>query len=227
MKRNLFLLTLILCIGKAQAQVDPTLAGMIVLYSDKAQSQLKAQEKVMLMQTTAHIWTKEEVEATTDYQRKFNDYLDSFRDVISYAAQIYGFYHEIGQLSVNMGSLSAQLKASPGNALAVALTPRRNAIYRDLVMNSIDIVNDLRQVCLSDIKMTEKERIEIVFGIRPKLKRMNQQLRRLTLTVKYTTLGDVWREIDGRAQSYEVDKEKITDAALRRWRSNSKIRPND
>lgn len=227
MKRLLILFALILCIGKAQAQVDPTLAGLIVLYSDKAQSQLKAQEKAMLMQTTGHIWTKEEVEATTDYQRKFNDYLDSFRDVIAYAAQIYGFYHEIGQLSVNMGSLSTQFKASPSNALAVALTPRRNAIYRDLVMNSIDIVNDIRQVCLADIKMTEKERIEIVFGIRPKLKLMNQQLRRLTLAVKYTTLGDVWREIDCRAQSYEVDKSKITDAAFRRWRSNSKIRPND
>lgn len=227
MKRLIFILTILLCIGTAQAQVDPTLAGMIVLYSDKAQSQLKAQEKVILMQTTAHIWTKEEVEATTDNQRKFNDYLDSFRDVISYAAQIYGFYHEIGQLSENMGSLSAQLKASPNNALAVALTPRRNAIYRDLVMNSIDIVNDIRQVCLADIKMTEKERIEIVFGIRPKLKLMNKQLRRLTLAVKYTTLGDVWREIDCRAQSYEVDKGKITDAAFRRWRSNSKVRPND
>jgi hypothetical protein len=48
---------------------------------------LKNQRKIMLLQTTGHIWTKEEVEAVTDLQREFNDYLDSFRSVISYAAQ--------------------------------------------------------------------------------------------------------------------------------------------
>lgn len=224
-KTTLTILVMLLCILKAAAQTDPTLAGMIVLYTDKAEKQLKSQEKVMLMQTTGHIWTKEEVEATTGFQRQFNDYLDSFRSVISYAAQIYGFYHEIGKLTENMGGLTRQLKKSPDNALAVALTPRRSSIYRELILGSVDIVNDIRLVCLSDMKMTEKERIEIVFGIRPKLRLMNRNLRRLTLAVKYTSLSDVWREIDCRAKSYDVDKWKITDEAFERWRSNSKIRP--
>ena len=47
-------------------------------------------------------------------------------------------------------------------------------------MNSVEIVNDIRMACLSDNKMTEKERMEIVFGIRPKLKMMNKKLQRLT-----------------------------------------------
>lgn len=116
-KATLTILVMLLCILKAAAQTDPTLAGMIVLYTDKAEKQLKSQEKVMLLQTTGHIWTKEEVEATTDFQRQFNDYLDSFRSVISYAAQIYGFYHEIGKLTENMGSLSRQLEKSPETRL--------------------------------------------------------------------------------------------------------------
>lgn len=173
MKTILIILALILGICKGHAQTDPVLSGMIVLYTDKAKKQLKSQEKVMLLQTTGHIWTKEEVEATTDFQRQFNDYLDSFRSVISYAAQIYGFYHEIGKLTENMGGLTRQLKKSPDNALAVALTPRRSSIYRELILGSVDIVNDIRQVCLSDMKMTEKERIEIVFGIRLKLRLLN------------------------------------------------------
>lgn len=213
------------CLGRMYGQNDPVLAGMIVAYTDKAEKQLESQERVMLLQTTGHIWTREEVEATTDFQRQFNDYLDSFRSVISYAAQIYGFYHETGKLTENMGQLGEQLKKSPDNALAVALTPRRNAIYRELILGSVEIVNDIRQVCLSDIKMTEKERIETVFGIRPKIKRMNRLLNRLTLAVKYTSLSDVWREIDARAKSYDVDKRKITDEAFERWRSNGKIRP--
>ena len=58
-----------------RAQNDPTLAGMILMYTNKAEKELKNQEKVMLLQSTGHIWTKEEVEATTDLQREFNNYL--------------------------------------------------------------------------------------------------------------------------------------------------------
>ena len=134
----------------------------------------------MLLQTTGHIWTKEEVEAVADLQREFNDYLDSFRSVVSYAAQIYGFYHEITHLTENMGEFTQQLKSSPTNALAVALSTNRNKIYRELIYNSIEIINDIRAVCLSDNKMTENERMEIVFGIRPKLKLMNKKLQRLS-----------------------------------------------
>ena len=71
---------LLVCSLQLKAQIDPTLAGMVYLYTEKAEDQLKAQERAMLMQTTGHIWTREEVEGTTDIQRKFNDYLDSFRD---------------------------------------------------------------------------------------------------------------------------------------------------
>jgi len=225
MRKILFILLIACSVNAVYAQSDPVLAGMIVAYTDKAEKQLKSQEKAMLLQTTGHIWTKEEVKATTDFQRQFNDYLDSFRSVICYAAQIYGFYHEISRLTENMKGLIGQISASPSNAVAVALTPKRNELYRDLILRSVDIVNDIRQVCLSDIKMTEKERVEIVFGIRPKLKLMNRLITRLTLAVKYTSLSDVWREIDCRAKSYDVDKYKITDEAFRRWRSNGKIRP--
>jgi hypothetical protein len=179
------------------------------------------------LQTTGHIWTNEEYEATTNFQRQFNDYLDSFRSVLTYAAQIYGFYYEVGKITENMGTLTKQIKASPTNAIAVALTPNRNTIYRNIVLTSLDIVNDIRQVCMSDIKMTEKERVEIVFGIRPKIKAINTLLQRLYMAVKYTSLSDVWREIDCRAMSYDVDKNKLSTEAFKRWRNNGKkIKPN-
>ena len=101
MKRMIWIGILLLCIGigKVQAQNDPVLAGMILAYTDKAQKELKNQEKVMLMQTTGHIWTKEEVQATTDLQREFNNYLTSFRSIVCYAAQTYGFYYEVSRLT--------------------------------------------------------------------------------------------------------------------------------
>lgn len=211
-----------MCMGiKVHAQLDPTLTGMVLIYTEKAKKTLKNQEKVMLLQTTGHIWTKEEVEAVTDLQREFNDYLDSFRSVVSYAAQIYGFYHEITHLTENMGEFTGQLKNSPTNALAVALSTNRNKIYRELIYNSIEIINDIRTVCLSDNKMTEKERMEIVFGIRPKLQLMNKKLQRLSIAVKYTTMGDIWAEISEEARP-KANKVEIARSAIRRWKRSGK-----
>lgn len=112
---------------------------MILVYTNKAEKELKNQEKVMLMQTTGHVWTKEEVEGTTDLQREFNNYLNSFRSIVCYAAQIYGFYHEISQLTDNMGDFTKQLGRHSTNALAVALSTRRNQIYREMILNSVEI----------------------------------------------------------------------------------------
>ena len=228
MKWTIWISILLLCltgIGEVQAQNDPVLAGMIAAYTEKAEKELKNQEKVMLMQTTGHIWTKEEVQATTDLQREFNNYLNSFRSIVCYAAQTYGFYYEVSRLTDNMDDFTKRLKRSPANTLAVALSTQRNKIYRELMMNSVEIVNDIRTACLSENKMTEKERMEIVFGIRPKLKTMNKKLQRLTKAVKYTTMGDIWREIDEGARP-EADKRSIVDAAKRRWRQIGKnVRP--
>ena len=206
---------------KVHAQLDPTLTGMVLIYTEKAKKTLKNQEKVMLLQTTGHIWTKEEVEAVTDLLREFNDYLDSFRSVVSYAAQIYGFYHEITHLTENTGEFTGQLKNSPTNALAVALSTNRNKIYRELIYNSIEIINDIRTVCLSDNKMTEKERMEIVFGIRPKLQLMNKKLQRLSIAVKYTSMGDIWAEISEEARP-KANKVEIARSAIRRWKRSGK-----
>ena len=214
-----------ICIGKIQAQNDPVLAGMILLYTDKAQKELKNQEKVMMRQTTGHIWTKEEVQATADLQREFNKYLDSFRSIVCYAAQIYGFYHEISRLTANMEDFTRQVSRNTTNALAVALSSERNRIYRELMLGSVEIVNDIRMACLADNKMTERERMEIVFGIRPKLKQMNTKLQRLTKAVKYTTMSDIWYEIDEGARPV-ADKRDIVEAAKRRWKQIGKnVRP--
>jgi len=227
MKRTIWITLLLLCacLEKVAAQNDPVLAGMILLYTDKAEKELKNQEKVMLMQTTGHIWTKEEVKATTDLQREFNNYLDSFRSIVCYAAQIYGFYHEIARLTDNMGDFTEQLSRHSANALAVALSARRNQIYRELLLGSVEIVNDIRTACLSDNKMTEKERMEVVFGIRPKIRAMNQTLQRLTKAVKYTSMADIWYEISEGARPIE-DKGDIVKAAQRRWRQAGRnVRP--
>lgn len=216
---------LLLSINSIKAQNDPVLAGMILLYTEKAEKTLKNQELAMMMQTTGHLWTKEEVEATADLQREFNTYLDSFRSILCYAAQIYGFYHEITLLTENMGGLIQQLEKNTTNALAVALSTNRNKIYREVILNSVEIVNDIRTVCLSKNKMTEQQRLEIVFNIRPKLQVMNKKLKRLSIAVKYTSMNDVWLEISEGTRPM-ADKTQIIEDAKRRWKQIGRnVRP--
>lgn len=228
MKNRLYLILLMLSlsIGKIMAQsMDPTLAAMVLLYTEKAESTLEAQKKAMLLETTGHIWIEEEIDNTYKLHKEFNEYLDSFRGIIVYAAQIYGFYHEIQKLTENLQGLSTQITNSPSNAVAVALSTNRNKMYREIILQSVEIVNDVRTLCLSDIKMTEKERIEVVFGIRPKLKVMNQKLIRLTRAVKYTSMNDVWNEITDR-QPAKADINNISKSAFQRWKSIGKnVRP--
>ena len=225
MKRVILVMMLLLTINSIKAQNDPVLAGMILLYTEKAEKTLKNQELAMMMQTTGHLWTKEEVEATADLQREFNTYLDSFRSILCYAAQIYGFYHEITLLTENMGGLIQQLEKNTTNALAVALSTNRNKIYREVILNSVEIVNDIRTVCLSKNKMTEQQRLEIVFNIRPKLQVMNKKLKRLTRAVKSTSMNDVWLEISEGTRPM-ADKTQIIEDAKRRWKQIGRnVRP--
>jgi hypothetical protein len=191
---------------------------MILLYTDKAQSQLKSRQEPMLLQSTGHIWLEEETKGLNRLHEEFNDYLDSFRDIVSHAAQIYGFYHEIGRMTDNMGTLVRQMKASPANIVASAIYPRRNALYKEILLESIDIVNDIRVVCVSDTKMTQKERAATIFGIRPKLRELNRKLRLLALAVKYTSMSDVWTEFGLGAEPDKADKGAAARAALKRWK---------
>ncbi len=217
---------LLLFADRLRAQsIDPTLAAMIALYTEKAENTLKSQEEAMLLESTGHVWIKEEVDGTWQIQKEFNEYLDTFHGIIVYAAQIYGFYHEIERMAGNLGNLAEQIGNSPANAVAVALSANRNKVYRQVILQSVEIVNDIRMVCLSDVKMTEKERTEIFFGVRPKLKEMNRTLQRLVRAVKYTSLTDVWNEISGN-QPDKADIEDISKESFRRWRTIGKtVRP--
>ncbi len=218
----IILLILSVCMPSAShAQVDPVLAGMIIEYTNKAKSQYNSQLTTMAVETEGHIWLKQEVESTKNYQKQFDEYLSSFRNIISYAAQIYGFYYEVNHLCENMGKLTAQIGNTPTNAIAVALHNKRNDIYVSIINKSVGIVNTIRQVCI-DKKMTEKQRVELVFSIRPQLKDMNYQLAMLTKLVRSTNMGLVWHNIEYNSLPHRTGKAGIVEDCLSVWRVNAK-----
>lgn len=219
----LFIIVLLSAAKPAFAGIDPGRVAAIELASDQAKKTLKSQEKAQLLMTTGHAWIKEEVEATTDFQREFNDYLDKFHDVLSIAAEIYGIYYEVTQTSKNVKALGEVLSDSPSNALAVAFSTRRNVVYRNIVRTTLDIIMDIRKVCFEKSKMTEEEKNKVISSIRPKLRAINKQLRQLTLTLRYTSFLDVWNELMDRAYYLNpATKHDIITRCRRQWWNNAK-----
>ena len=219
----LFIIVLLSSAKPAFAGIDPGRVAAIELASDQAKKTLKSQEKAQLLMTTGHAWIKEEVEATTDFQREFNDYLDKFHDVLSIAAEIYGIYYEVTQTSKNVKALGEVLSDSPSNALAVAFSTRRNVVYRNIVRTTLDVIMDIRKVCFEKSKMTEQEKNKVISSIRPKLRTINKQLRQLTLTLRYTSFLDVWNELMNRAYYLNpATKHDIISRCRRQWWNNAK-----
>ena len=202
--------------------VDPVRAAMIDQYSKQAKKALEAQNRAQALMTTGHLWMQTEIEATTNFQREFNEYLDKFHDILGFAAEIYGIYYEVTQISKNVSELNSVVSSYPANALAVAFHTRRNVVYRNIIINGVSIVMDIKTLCFDSSKMTEQEKNEMITNIRPKLRAMNRQLRALGLAIRYTKFLDVWNEITDRTRSYgDIDKREIIERCMRDWKNNA------
>lgn len=201
---------------------DPVRAALWEDCSFKSKKALEAQEKMQMLMMTGHIWIKEEEDAIYDFQKEFNDYLDTFHDVISMAAEIYGLYYEVSKLATNIKSVNKAVSDAPANALAVAFSTRRNKFYRNIIKNGIDLAKDIRTLCFGESKLTESERDIMLHNIRPKLRNMNKQIRMLALALRYTSFVDVWREITHRAEGYNSrTRRQIVDQCMEDWKSNA------
>ncbi len=164
MKRHIpILLVLLFVFSEGHAQEDPGLAAQIFAWTNKAALELKAQETAMTLEMAGQVRMEKEWRETADIQRLYNEYLDSFRHIVVFAAQAYGFYQEVDKLVVNFQMLGRVIDDHPSGVFAGALSARRNEIYREVLMNAIDIINDVRVICISGSKMTEKERMATVF----------------------------------------------------------------
>ena len=203
--------------------IDVGRVAAIELASSQAKKTIEAQLKMQGLETAGHIWTKEEIEATTEFQREFNDYLDAFHNILTIAAEIYGVYYEVTKTSKHVRNLAEVVSSSPTNVLAVAFSARRNVVYTNLIKSSLDIFMDIRKVCFEKSKMTEQERDKIISGIRPKLRKINHQLGQLTLALRYTSFLDVWNEIAHRSLKMSREtKIEIIKRSRQSWWDNAK-----
>ena len=185
--------------GCAQAGIDPARAAAIDLASELEKKALDTQYKVQMLQATGHIWTRQEVDAVTDFQKEFNDYISTFNNLLTYAAEIYGIYYDVNSLAGTLSWLNREIGNHPENAFAVALSTRKNNIYMKVLNTGIDVAMDIRQIVMDTKgKATEAQRMEALGNIRPKLRKLDREIRILCKYIRYTSMNDLWREITGR-----------------------------
>lgn len=196
---------------------DPARTTAILLFTEQSKKALNSQERVQLVTSGMHIFMEEEIEATTDFQREFNEYLDQFNEVIQIAAEVYGIYYEVTRTAKSISELNEVVSNAPANALAVAFHAKRNDVYTDLIKTGLEFAKDIHKVIFSNTKMTEKERIKTILAMRPKLRKINQQLKRMALLIKYTTFLDVWNEMVDEHYKPKTRKE-IIERCRMRWK---------
>lgn len=200
MRQLLMILLLVLAVPKnALAGIDPARAAAIDVASELEKKALDAQYKVQLLQSTGHLWTRQEVDAVTDFQKEFNEYISTFNSLLAYAAEIYGIYYDLNSLVGTVGWLNREMGNHPENAFAVALSTRKGNIYMRVFKTGTSVALDIKQFVISDKgKATEAQRLKVLETIRPKLRQLDKELKILCKYIRYTSIEDLWHEISGR-----------------------------
>ena len=202
---------------------DPARDLTIKKLQKMATKTVLAQSAVQELEETGYKNTEKEIRAATDFQQDFKEYLDSFRNILSAAAELYGVYYEVTVTAKRMKELSKVVAESPTNVMAAAFSARRNKAYVNLVNTSLNIIMDIRKVCFERSMTTEWERKKILTGIRPKLRKFNRELGILTLVIRYTSFSDTLGDIVTRANRIDpTTRRNILARCKEDWIRNAK-----
>lgn len=213
----------------AQNGPDGIRAAMFATYAKQTKKALKAQDVLLGGNLTGHKYLKDEVEATTNFQRQFNDYLNSFDDILTVAADIYGIYMEVDEAMRNLKVVKEIVVRQPANVLAVAFSRSKNNIYTDVIENGLKLAADIEQILPlkkdqdRNAKITQYERLKVMDNIRLNLRTLNRKLRTLSRLIHYTTIMDSWYDLKGTGKEYQPRKMgSITKNCLKTWMKHAK-----
>lgn len=219
----ILLLAIVTSMSVRAVEPNPALAAQFELAKVKAGKALNAQKLAQALVAEGHVFIGHEVQATNEFQREFNNYLDTFHDVVSLAAEIYGIYYEIKRTSRLASQVSSILSSAPTNAIAVLLTPNYSGLYGSIINTSLGAAQDLYNASLSKQKRTEQDRNKILDAARTKIKKVNSDLAKLVIVLKYTTFEDLWHSIRTRAKYIDPEKKhRIVERCFDNWKHNMK-----
>jgi hypothetical protein len=217
----IMLLTMFASLPAGAVESNPTLAARIYLAKRDATKALTAQKLAQELVAEGHVFVGREVQATNAFQREFNNYLDTFHDAVSMAAELYGIYYEIKRTSKLVSQVSSAMSSAPANAIAVLLKPNTSGLYGTILQTTLGAGQDIYNACISKKKLTAQDRNKMLTSARQKIKAVNKDLAKLVIVLRYTTLEDIWYSIRTRAKYMDPErKHTVIERCYDNWKHN-------
>ena len=136
----------------AQNGLDPLRSVLFMRYAEKHDKTLKTLNTRESILDADYFLMNEEININLNFQKEFNDYLDSFHDVISILAEFYGVYYELNISTRMFNDFKDAVAENPEGILAVSIS--QTTLQRKLVLEAGEIVSDIR---LAVVGMSTKE----------------------------------------------------------------------
>ena len=200
---------------------NPTLAARILLAKNNFEKALENQRNSQLMVGEGHVFVGREVQALNELQREYNDYLDTFHDAVSTAAELYGTFLEIKRTVKLSKQVTSIISDAPSNAIAVLLRPNSSGLYGSVIQTSLGAAQDIYNACISKKKLTAQDRNKMLTDARTKIKKVNSDLTKLVVVLKYTTFEDIWYSVRTRAKYMDRErKHAVIERCYDNWKHN-------
>ena len=217
----MILLAVLPIVHCSAVESNPTLAARIILAKNDFEKALQNQRNRQLMVGEGHVFIGREVQALNELQREYNDYLDQFHDAVSTAAELYGIFLEIKRTVKLSMQVTDIISDAPTNAIAVMLKPNTSGLYGSVIQTSLGAAQDIYNACISKKKLTAQDRNKMLTNARTKIKKVNSDLTKLVIVLRYTTLEDIWYSLRTRAKYMDKErKHAVIERCYDNWKHN-------
>jgi len=110
---------------------------------------------------------------------------------------------------------------APSNAIAVLLRPNSSGLYGSVIQTSLGAAQDIYNACISKKKLTAQDRNKMLTDARTKIKKVNSDLTKLVVVLKYTTFEDIWYSVRTRAKYMDRErKHAVIERCYDNWKHN-------
>lgn len=227
MKKSIIILltALFLPVTTYGQATDPVRLGMYTYYDLSTRQAMEAQIAIISTMAVQNVWIRDNEDEIVDCKREFDKYLQEMHNAIALAAQIYGSFYEITEMSKNLKNLTEACQVSPTNILANAFKDKKRKIVENIVWTTSDLMKDFRKLISDKSRMTEAERLEVIDIARKKMKSINRQLRAMERNIRYYNLCDLWNDIMNEERPFRTKTNKeIAEEARDEWMNHYKLR---
>ena len=182
------------------------------LINAQVKDEIDNQQKTALLQNTIAA----EFTMIHKWEKKYNSYLKTVDGYASTLKACTTLYDDGVRCFINLCSLRKALCDNPQGILA---TMSMNNLYIETATELLSVYTTLRDAIAkggTENMLTGAERSKTLWALNDRLDAFNKKLTRLSLSIRYYTMSDVWQNVT--AGMLDRSNAEVAQKSLRRWR---------